>query len=1198
MRRFFPQKHILIILFVSIALTLIWFRNGNVMGGGETGIPFYNLSQLVKISGWTWGTQALGNNDSLTVASGPFLRFFSIFQNIGIPGFALQAIFYFAILFFTLYSIYFLTDTLFPAMPSLFKCFSSFFYLFNLYSVMNIWNRNLPNTIVFYAILPLLLALYIRGLKSKQYIYALLVTVITAILSYAFGAPAQTVIFWLVLLATSIYYFLFMGTGKFTFKYFLIHLPLWIIFNFFWISQEAYYRISSAFSVNAESFFSDSGNKYTFDVLSQQLGQLNNLFLLKHGTFFTKNSIDLPFSWPLVYSQPIALAVQWVVILLILIVAVKKIKEKAVGFLLTFFIVGIFAAKGNSDPLGDIFDFLFQKISLLEFFRNPFEKLGFLIPLSLAPLFALAVYDIKVYLSKKSKALSIFSSSFFLLYAFLFIGIIFWTTLIFTSSNPPTNDLRIGYEVRPPDYYKQADKWLTSQDNMNRMITFPLGGEGIFNKWPKGYAGIELSGVLFNTSGVTYITTIPYFYEVAQKLEKLFITRVDFYKIASLLNAKYLILRPDINEDVAVMRSESTIRKVLDERSASDSAKLKLAKSFDPLKIYSYSGDVILPKIYPSSKMITTNKLGDMEDYFTGFGDKNDVIVYAKDKKLPFNQDSGVQTKASIIHTSAKFSFIGPNELPFSQEPNILPYSGNLPNNLFYPLISLREKFSLLSIQDKEKKAEYEILLLGKRMVEAQKALEAKDSNQAINALSLYNQDFPKTFSSIQTLPAGLNRDLKIWKPEYLTLAFGTHLSLLNAFEKVTLKDSLLFQQIESTKKIIRDKLVDAKILPKYPPATDADFPISNRFDYQYSVDQEGEYEIILPEFNLKHYFNFPPEMTLQIDDKVVKRKIILTSEGTVNLGKINFTAGLHEIGFNLPEGINLVDNQDQIQISAEHDDQKQEAALPIQNFDPYSTYFISFDYYVRSGAQPKVSLLQNNDKLVNGKRVPRADHIGLLPVDNYWFDYRKYAIIVAPDPTADSALIYFSVDPWNDCDQIFNQGLKHLKCNDPEFKKLFDRTSEVHFKNIKVTKSFLDDPLLRKVVDVVSTSSLPMIEFTKIDQTKYLVSIKNAKNPFLLVFSELFNADWRVYPVDNLEEIRNIWVTWGRKSILSDKHLLVNGYANGWYIDQKGDYNLILEYWPQRLLYIGFFISGISLVLCLGTIVWIKKRRSNETSN
>jgi len=68
----------------------------------------------------------------------------------------------------------------------------------------------------------------------------------------------------------------------------------------------------------------------------------------------------------------------------------------------------------------------------------------------------------------------------------------------------------------------------------------------------------------------------------------------------------------------------------------------------------------------------------------------------------------------------------------------------------------------------------------------------------------------------------------------------------------------------------------------------------------------------------------------------------------------------------------------------------------------------------------------------------------------------------------------------------------------------------------------------------------------------------------------------------------RNTFETLGKKSLSEDKHLLVNGYANSWYItpeDVNGreDYELIIEFWPQRLFYIELGISLATLLSCLG---------------
>jgi len=45
--------------------------------------------------------------------------------------------------------------------------------------------------------------------------------------------------------------------------------------------------------------------------------------------------------------------------------------------------------------------------------------------------------------------------------------------------------------------------------------------------------------------------------------------------------------------------------------------------------------------------------------------------------------------------------------------------------------------------------------------------------------------------------------------------------------------------------------------------------------------------------------------------------------------------------------------------------------------------------------------------------------------------------------------------------------------------------------------------------------------------------------------------------------------------------------------VDGAENYELIVEFWPQRLFYIGLFISGLTLVGCLGYLGYetIKKR-------
>lgn len=79
-----------------------------------------------------------------------------------------------------------------------------------------------------------------------------------------------------------------------------------------------------------------------------------------------------------------------------------------------------------------------------------------------------------------------------------------------------------------------------------------------------------------------------------------------------------------------------------------------------------------------------------------------------------------------------------------------------------------------------------------------------------------------------------------------------------------------------------------------------------------------------------------------------------------------------------------------------------------------------------------------------------------------------------------------------------------------------------------------------------------------------------------------------------------SLWDTWFQKSLSQENHLIVNGYANSWLIDLEEikktgkyiqnpdgsiDFELTVEFWPQRLFYLGIIIS---LPFLLGCIIYL----------
>lgn len=215
--------------------------------------------------------------------------------------------------------------------------------------------------------------------------------------------------------------------------------------------------------------------------------------------------------------------------------------------------------------------------------------------------------------------------------------------------------------------------------------------------------------------------------------------------------------------------------------------------------------------------------------------------------------------------------------------------------------------------------------------------------------------------------------------------------------------------------------------------------------------------------------------------------------------------------------------------------------------------------------------------------------------------------------------------------------------------------------------------------------TKLPILEFKRINPTKYRIVVHNASDEFPLIFSESFNDGWKSYLVnykkstldfneadyrvldnnegnqataqeltsfidtgyisslgdlkeknikhmkwensrevfgynekykidfisknfqdtiqnDNLEN-GSFYETWFKSSVDDNKnHVEVNGYANSWIVDPNklcdsnskcvknsdGSYDLelVVEFWPQRLFYVGSFISMFSLFVCVGYLI------------
>ncbi len=153
----------------------------------------------------------------------------------------------------------------------------------------------------------------------------------------------------------------------------------------------------------------------------------------------------------------------------------------------------------------------------------------------------------------------------------------------------------------------------------------------------------------------------------------------------------------------------------------------------------------------------------------------------------------------------------------------------------------------------------------------------------------------------------------------------------------------------------------------------------------------------------------------------------------------------------------------------------------------------------------------------------------------------------------------------------------------------------------------------------LVMESDVPKVSFQRINPVKYTVKVRGATRPFVLVFSDQFHKDWKLFlskprseqlPVlksyfnESIQEFRHKNIFWysltfetfGIKSLPEEQHFLINGYANAWYITSDDiignqDFEIIIEMSQQRLFYYGLGITLLSLGIFFGYGVTLFRR-------
>ena len=581
-------KHLLLISFIPLVLVLSWFRGGGLIASSEEGLFLYNSEVTYQFSSSTWldyntgaGIVTFLPRKSLAVAM-------LAADALNIPLTVFQALLLFilmataGIFFYLLVSYFFVDET-----SSAVALYSSIFYLLNPYVMSQVWRRALYSQYFLIALLPLALLLFIKGLQTKRIIYIVLFALAGLIFSTAFTLPTNIIVFWFVMLT----YFLSTLLRARSIRNFLTAtlyclgvLSVWIITNFWWLlplfaSKESVYFAN----VNPAE------NIGTLIGLSPYFHPMMVVRLIQGFIFFSSESFGQ------IYKSFIFNLISWLPPFLVVIGVIKIRKNIKTLFWIFILLIGYFISIGANFPFGDLFVWVFKKITLLQAFRNPYEKFGIVFVLAYSFFFGYGLFCIsKVFSEKRKKTIIFFVLS-------LTVGIYVWPMW---SGDVHKIAGTIGLKI--PSYYQNANKFLRTSSGDYRILTIPIiESDSLRHNWDGDiYTGIETAVYLFGRPNVGNIPQIPLMQNIYKN-----ICSINTAPALSLLRIKYLVARRDL-VGVDYSRDECVTRLGNMERK---SGEFKKVEEFGALMIYEPNKFVSPPEFGEMSGVLTVR---DFVDFF------------------------------------------------------------------------------------------------------------------------------------------------------------------------------------------------------------------------------------------------------------------------------------------------------------------------------------------------------------------------------------------------------------------------------------------------------------------------------------------------------------------------------------------------------------------------------------------------------
>ncbi|MBI4036866.1 hypothetical protein HY385_00385 [Candidatus Daviesbacteria bacterium] len=408
------------------------------------------------------------------------------------------------------------------------------------------------------------LFLWMRWLRSRKVLYFFFISISSIVYPVSFATIAFGITIWIPVGLYVLFELIeHRSDRKVVFRIlfqFLIGCTFWVIVNIWWIFP---------LLTNTASTLLQMGNFDNLAILKgvSQYFKNRDVLLLRQSYYFSENNINEQFRSGF-YLSPQAYLLSLIALVFVTIGAFTSFGKKYFKYLTVLLILSWFLIKGANRPFGvEFYGFLFSKLSVLQMFRNPYEKLGLMFVVPYTIFFSLGVHLI-------GQKLKRFKMLFFGLTIFFICGVLVWPMW--------TGKVYADFvRLKIPQEYEEINQLINMDKSDVRILNLPpINGEGSRFSW--GYEGVVPYDFLFDKPTIARnIFVGSYYQEIFDAFSDSDISKID----ATLdnLNIRYLILHKDMDFTFNGSLDPKIVEKIIN-----NSQNFEFITSIGNLSLYKY----------------------------------------------------------------------------------------------------------------------------------------------------------------------------------------------------------------------------------------------------------------------------------------------------------------------------------------------------------------------------------------------------------------------------------------------------------------------------------------------------------------------------------------------------------------------------------------------------------------------------------